>query len=55
MRFFNKKTMVMGLLEHYMLLNLVLPVDVSWRKCLIPIKSALSERLGYCAKGTPVL
>jgi hypothetical protein len=42
MRFFNKKGMVMGLLEHSMLLNHIIPVEVSWRKCLIPMKSALS-------------
>jgi hypothetical protein len=43
MPFFNKKGMIMGPLEHFMLPNHVLPVDVSWRKCLIPMKSALSE------------
>ena len=43
MRFFNKKGMVMGPLEHSMLLKHLLPVSVSWRKCLTPMKSALSK------------
>jgi hypothetical protein len=43
MRFFSKKGMGMGPLEHFMLLNHVLPADVSSRKCLTPMKSALSK------------
>src|SRR5437588_620992 len=49
MRFFSKKGMVMGPLEHYILHNHVLPVDVSWRKCLIPMKSALSQNNNLCS------
>ena len=45
MRFFSKKGMVTGPLEHSILLYHVLPVDVSCRKCLIPMKSALSKRV----------